>query len=110
MHHSDGTARPLVIDSSQENGFGADIIRFAAGEGVGLHKHLGAHILMVTRGRGTLTYNKEKYEMFEGMVYIIPSNVPHAIAAETEMVLVAVGNDHQPADSEARLEIVNLEE
>ena len=107
MKHSDGTALPLIVDGSRKDVFGADVIRFGAGEGVGLHTHVGAHILMVTKGKGTLTYYDEKHDMFEGMIYLIPSEVPHAIDAKTEMVLIAVGNDHQPADSEARLEIVS---
>lgn len=106
MRHSDGTALPLVLDDSTPHKFGADIIRFAHGKGVGLHTHLGAHILMVTKGRGLLTYGTDTFDMFEGMIYLVPSNVPHAIKAITELVLVAVGNDHQPADSEKRLDIV----
>lgn len=106
MAHSDGTALPLLLDDSLPAKFGADVIRFEAGKGVGLHTHVGAHILLVTKGKGTLTYDTEKHPMFEGMIYLVSSNVPHAIDAETELVLVAIGNDHQPADSESRLEIV----
>lgn len=106
MSHSDGTALPLLVDDSLPAKFGADIIRFEAGKGVGLHTHVGAHILLVTKGKGTLTYHTEKHQMFEGMIYLVPSNVPHAIDAETELVLIAIGNDHQPADSESRLEVV----
>ena len=36
MQHSDGTALPLVLDESSTNKFGADVIRFPAGKGVGL--------------------------------------------------------------------------
>lgn len=107
MKNSDGSALPLLVDDSSENKFGADIIRFEAGKGVGLHTHEGAHILMVTKGKGTLVYNEERHPMFEGMVYLVPSNIPHAIEAETELVLIAVGNDHKPADSKERLEIVS---
>jgi quercetin dioxygenase-like cupin family protein len=109
MAHSDGTALPLLVDTSLPANFGADIIRFDAGKGVSLHKHIGSHILMVTKGTGILTYNSNTYPMFEGMIYLIPSNIPHAISAETELVLVAIGNDHQTADSETRLEIVQNE-
>ena len=116
MKHSDGTARPLVVDDSAINKFGADIVRFEAGKGVGLHTHVGAHILLVTKGTGILTYGckhgldgpaEEQHEMFPGMIYLIPSNMPHAIKAITELVLVAVGNDHKPADSEERLDVVS---
>jgi len=110
MQHSDGTALPLVLDDSTPNKFGADVIRFAAGEGVELHTHIGAHILMVTKGTGILIYGEEEHEMFTGMIYLVPSNVPHAIKATTELVLIAVGNDHRPADSLERLNIVQKKE
>ncbi len=106
MAHSDGTAKPLILDESTASMFGADIIRFAAGKGVGLHKHIGAHILMVTKGTGVLTYEETKHDMYEGMIYLVPSNIPHAINAITELVLIAIGNDHRAADSNERLEIV----
>jgi len=106
MSHSDGTADPLVVDTSLSENFGADLVRFEAGKGVDLHTHVGAHILLVTKGKGILTYGKEKFPMFEGMIYLIPSNTPHAIDAETELVLIAVGNEHMPANSESRLDIV----
>lgn len=107
MHHSYGTALPLLVDDSTPQHFGADVIRFSPGEGVGLHTHVGAHILMVTKGKGILTYYEEKHPMYEGMVYLVPSNVPHAIDATTELVIISVGNDHQPADSVKRLEVVS---
>lgn len=119
MQHSDGTALPLVLDDSTPNKFGADIIRFPAGKGVGLHTHIGAHILMVTKGTGILIYTTrhgldgiahERHDMFPGMIYLVPSNVPHAIEATTELVLIAVGNDHRPADSSERLDIVQKKE
>jgi len=109
MHQSDGTALPLVLDDSEERNFGADLIRFASSEGVSLHTHVGAHILLVTKGTGVLTYSGEKYELFPGMIYLVPSNVPHVIHATTELVLVAIGNDHRPADSSERLELIDKE-
>ena len=110
MQHSEGTALPLVLDDSTPNKFGADVVRFPAGKGVELHTHVGAHILMVTKGTGILVYGEERHEMFPGMIYLVPSNVPHAIEATTEFVLIAVGNDHRPADSLERLDIVQKKE
>ncbi|MES2409692.1 MAG: cupin domain-containing protein [Patescibacteria group bacterium] len=107
MQHSYGTALPLLLDSSTPQKFGADLIRFAPGKGVGLHTHVGAHILSVTKGTGILVYKDERHPMFPGMIYLIESNVPHAIEAETELVIIAIGNDHRPAVSPERLEIVN---
>lgn len=104
MKHSDGTALPLV--SFQQESFGADVVRFDRGKGVGLHTHIGSHILLVVSGTGTLTYDRDRYTMFPGMIYLIPSHVPHAIYASSELVLIAVGNAHQPADSYERLDLV----
>ena len=115
MQNSDGTAQPLVLDDSTQNNFGADIVRFAPGTGVRLHTHVGAHILLVTAGTGTLIYRTtgqgdgitdERHPMFPGMIYLVPSNVPHAIEATTQLVLIAIGNDHKPANSLERLRIV----
>ncbi|MCR4311588.1 MAG: cupin domain-containing protein [Candidatus Taylorbacteria bacterium] len=115
MQHSDGTALPLVLDDSTPKKFGAEVVVFQADKGVGLHTHVGAHILLVTKGEGVLIYESrhgldgpalERHVMFPGMIYLVPSNVPHAIKATTELVLIAIGNDHKPADSLERLEIV----
>jgi quercetin dioxygenase-like cupin family protein len=116
MSHSYGTALPLLCDNAPEKPFGADLIRFEAGKGVQMHTHVGAHILLVTKGQGTLIYGTrhgadgpayEHHPMFPGMIYLIPSGVPHAIEAETELVIIAIGNDHRPAGSPERLEVVN---
>lgn len=108
MKHSDATATPLLRDESIMQAFGADIIRFPPGGRVGLHTHPGAHALFVLRGNGFVAYYDEKYDLKPGLCYLIPSHVPHAIdaAKDEELVLIAIGNDHQLADSEARLEIV----
>ncbi len=102
MAHSYGSALPLVLSDK----FGADVIRFPAGLGVDMHTHPGAHILMVTKGKGVLVYCGRPYSMFEGMTYLVPPYAPHAIKAETELVLISIGNDHQPAGSEKRLTVV----
>lgn len=101
MHLSDGTAQPLVA----ADGFGADVIRFGPGEGVDWHTHVGAHILFVQAGAGWLGYEEEAeaVRLEPGICYLVPSNVRHRIAAETELIMLAVGNDHQPADSPTRL-------
>lgn len=108
MSNSQGTARPLLFDNSGSKPFGIDQVRFAPGEGVALHTHVGSHFLLVTRGFGKLTYYDEEYDMYPGFCYCIESGDPHAIdaAKDSELVLVAVGNDHRDADSHERLEIV----
>lgn len=102
MCNSDGTGSPLLKLGS----FGADVIRFAANEGVGNHTHEGAHILIVIKGRGFVEYNQVDYPLEPGVCYMVPGNVDHAIKATTDLVMIAVGNNHQPLDSEARMEPV----
>ena len=102
MLHSDATGLPLV----SVDGFGADIIRFESGKGVTNHTHKGAHILFVLKGTGFVEYEGTDYPLQVGVVYMIPGNVDHAIKATTELVLIAVGNDHKPLDSEERLSVI----
>ena len=102
MHMSDGTGEPLV----KHEDFGADIVHFSAGEGVMNHTHIGAHILFVLKGEGIVEYNGEENALYPGLCYLIPGNVDHAIRATTDLVLIAVGNDHRPLASEERLDPV----
>lgn len=102
MCNSDGTGEPLLA----LNGFGADIIRFAAGEGVMNHTHAGDHILFVVRGTGVVEYDGIEYELYPGLSYLVPGNVDHAIRATKNLVLIAVGSKHQPLDSEERMKPV----
>lgn len=99
MCNSDGTGEPLLkIDS-----FGADVIRFGANEGVMNHTHEGDHILIVIKGEGFVECNKFDYPLEPGVCYMIPGNEEHAIKATTELVMIAVGNNHQALNSEARM-------
>ena len=103
MASSQGTGLPLV----SYNGFGADIIQFDAGKGVDSHTHGGDHILLVLSGSGIVEYFDEEHDLYPGVAYFIPGDVPHAIRAKTNLVLIAVGNDHRPVDSAERLTVVN---
>lgn len=102
MCNSDGTGLPLLKDGQ----FGADIIRFAPGKGVMNHTHEGAHILIVIKGTGLVECNGVNYLLEPGVCYLIPSYVDHAIKAETELMMIAVGNDHRPVDSQERMQPV----
>lgn len=99
MYESDGKGSPLL----KFNKFGADIIQFGAGKGVQNHTHEGDHILFVVSGTGFVEYNGKDYPLKPGLCYLIPGNVDHAIKATTELVLIAVGNNHQPLESSARM-------
>lgn len=103
MAKSDGTALRLL----KRGPFGADLIRFAPGQGVATHTHPGDHVLVVVSGSGWLTYNGQRVEISEGTVYLVPGSVPHAIdAGESELTLISVANDHRDAGSEDRLEVL----
>jgi quercetin dioxygenase-like cupin family protein len=103
MVNSDGTGTPLL----KADNFGADIIRFPAGKGVTNHVHVGAHILFVIMGEGFVEYNGLDHPLEPGLCYMIPSMVNHAIKASTELVLIAVGNDHRDLGSNERMDLVN---
>ena len=108
MHQSDATGQPLLLDGK----FGADIIRFPAGGQVDTHVHDGAHMLFCLAGAGVVEYGSpsdadlESHSLYPGLCYLIPGQVPHAIRATTDLVLIAVGNDHRPVGSPARLDLV----
>lgn len=99
MCNSSGTGNPLLA----YKGFGADIIRFASNEGVMNHTHEGDHILFVIKGEGTVAYGGVEHPLYPGLCYLIPGEVAHAIHAKEELVLIAVGNKHQPLDSSKRM-------
>lgn len=103
MHNSDGTGEPLVLLDK----FGADIIRFEAGKGVMNHIHPGAHILFVLKGTGIVEYEGVEHALFPGLCYLIPGNTRHAIRAKDDLVLIAVGNNHQPLSSTDRMTPAN---
>lgn len=100
MCNSDGTGEPLV----KEDFFGADIIRFPAGGGVGSHVHEGAHILFVLKGTGRVISNSGTQNLEPGLCYLVPSMTPHAIEADEELILIAVGNDHRDLNSTDRMQ------
>lgn len=102
MAHSDGTARALLLFKK----FGLDIIRFDAGKGVATHTHEWDHILLVLKGEWFVEYNGIDHSLYPGMAYMVPGSVPHAIKATSELVMLAIANDHRPAWSTERLDVV----
>jgi quercetin dioxygenase-like cupin family protein len=106
MCNSDGTGTPLVKEAK----FGADVIRFGPRQGVGNHVHEGAHILFVIKGEGWVDYEGMEHRLEPGLCYFVPGLTQHAIRADTELVLIAVGNDHRALDSVERMEPVSVTE
>jgi quercetin dioxygenase-like cupin family protein len=89
---------------------GADLLRVPAGSGFVPHTHPGHHVLVVVGGRGTITYGGAIYETTAGEVYLIEGEVPHAVGAITDHVILAVGAPHRKVDSEDRMTPVPYEE
>jgi quercetin dioxygenase-like cupin family protein len=106
MAHSTATGQGTVT-----NGFlGADVIHIRAGEGFVPHTHPGDHLLIVIGGKGTITYDGKIYPTEAGQIYMIDGDVPHAVGAISDHVILAVGAPHKPVDSADRMKPVAYEE
>lgn len=111
MANSDATALPLLREKVGHNEyFGGDLIRFPPGGQVRMHTHEGSHLLFCVGGTGTVTVvtdsgGKEEHWLIPGACYLIKSEQPHSIKAKDELTLLAVGNKHFEAWSEARMEL-----
>jgi quercetin dioxygenase-like cupin family protein len=104
--HSHATGEALV-----SNGLlGADIIRLAAGEGFVPHTHSGDHLLIVIGGKGTITCGGQILPTRAGDIFMIEGQIPHAVGAITDHVILAVGSPHRPIESADRMTEVDYEE
>lgn len=106
MKHSVATGEGLVSNGQ----LGADMIHIAAGKGFVPHTHPGDHLLIVVGGEGTITYNGKIYPTKAGEIYMIEGEIPHAVGAITDHVILAVGSPHKPVDSEERMRPVEYQE
>lgn len=103
MANSDASGEPIL-----SNGFlGCDVIRFGPGEGAPPHTHEGNHILLVLRGWGRVLVEGKPYALEPGLAYFIEGSKVHSIEAETSLVLMAIGDQHRPVDSEARMALAD---
>jgi hypothetical protein len=103
MAHSVQTGDALVSIGT----LGADLIRVGAGTGFAPHTHPGDHLLLVVRGRGTITLAGRVYPTFPGDVYVVPGREPHAVGAIDDHVLIAVGSPHRAIDDPDRMTVVD---
>jgi quercetin dioxygenase-like cupin family protein len=103
---SPATGEPLVSNGK----LGADLIRLAAGESFAPHTHPGDHLLIVVAGRGTISFDGVIYPTRAGQIYMVEGDVPHAVGAVTDHVILAAGAPHHAIDSETRMELVGYEE
>jgi quercetin dioxygenase-like cupin family protein len=107
MHGArDATGKSLVTNGA----VGADIIRVPAGGGFAPHTHPGHHLLIVLAGEGTITYDGDVIPTRAGQIYLIEGEVPHAVGAITDHVILAAGSPHKPVDSVDRMALVDYEE
>jgi quercetin dioxygenase-like cupin family protein len=105
MAHSHATGMAMVT-----NGFlGADVIHLSAGDGFVPHTHPGDHLLIVLGGQGTITYAGKIYPTEAGQIYMIDGDVPHAVGAISDHVILAVGSPHRPVDAGDRMKPVAYE-
>lgn len=105
-----GTADASGRELATIGAIGADLIRLPAGSGFQPHTHPGHHVLTVVGGIGTITYGGRIHETRAGQTFLIEGEVPHAVGAVTDHVIVAVGAPHRRVDAEDRMEPVPYEE
>ncbi|MCQ4079622.1 cupin domain-containing protein [Streptomyces sp. RB6PN25] len=106
VHGADATGQALVSNGA----LGADVLRLPAGAGFSPHTHPGHHILIVVGGEGTITYDGRIHHTRAGQVYLVEGEVPHAVGAITDHVILAVGSPHKAIDAEDRMAPVPYEE
>jgi quercetin dioxygenase-like cupin family protein len=99
---SPATGEALVSNCSM----GADLIRLEAGKGFSPHTHPGDHLLVIVGGQGTITYDGKIYRTQAGQVYLVEGEVPHAVGAITDHVILAIRSPHRKIDSDERMNLV----
>lgn len=106
MPQSPATGQGLVTNGH----LGVDIIRLGAGRGFVPHTHPGDHLLICVGGLGTITYDGHIYPTQAGQVYMVEGEVPHAVGAITDHVILAVGSPHKAVDDTGRMQPVAYRE
>ena len=102
MVGSVATGTPLVSNSR----IGADLISLEAGQRFAPHTHPGDHVLVVVAGCGTLTLDGAIYPTEAGQVLIVDGEMPHAVGAVTDHLILAIGSPHRPVDASDRMVLV----
>lgn len=100
-------ARGLPLHSNGQ--LGADMLHVAAGRQFPVHTHPGDHLLYCLSGEGTMSLAGKTYKIYPGDLYMVDGQVPHAVGAITDHVLVAIGSPHKPVDSPERMTFVDWE-
>jgi len=105
MKKSPATGEGLITNGK----LGIDVIRLGEGDGFKPHTHPGDHLLISIAGKGTITYDGKIYPTRPGQVYMIEGEVPHAVGAITDHVILAIGSPHKLIDSNERMSVVEYE-
>ncbi|MBG0794464.1 cupin domain-containing protein [Methylocystis sp. H62] len=99
MAHTTATGAGLISNAF----LGADVMRLAAGEGFVPHTHPGDHLIITVGGHGTFAYDGKIYPISAGQAFLIEGKVPHAVAAITDLVILAIGSPHMRVDAPDRM-------
>jgi len=102
MHDTDATGKGLVTNGN----LGADMIRVEAGHSFPMHTHPGDHLLIVVRGRGTVTIGGVVHPTAPGDVYMVPGLVEHSVGAVEEHFILSIGSPHKALDAHDRMAVV----
>lgn len=86
---------------------GCDVLYVKAGDQFPIHVHPGDHLLQCLAGTGTITVAGVTYQVKPGDIYMVEGMIPHAVGAETDHVLLAIGSPHKPIDSPERMTFVD---
>lgn len=92
---SEATGQPLLTNGR----IGVDVIRIPAGKGFGPRALSSDRVLIVAGGMGTIALGGKVYPTQAGEVFVIDADVPHAITARSDHVLLTVGAPHEPVGS-----------
>lgn len=99
VHGAPATGLPLHTNGN----LGADILFVRGGDEFPVHTHPGDHLLYCLAGHGTITVAGITYKIKPGDIYMVEGMIPHAVGAETDHVLVAIGSPHKPVDAPDRM-------
>lgn len=105
-----GTASASGRELVTNGDIGADLIRLPAGAGFVPHTHPGHHVLTVVAGIGTITYDGRIHETHAGQTFLIEGDIPHAVGAITDHLILAVGSPHKRIGADDRMTPVAYEE
>lgn len=94
-HRIAGTPRGTGELMLTNGHLGADIIHVPAGDGFAPHTHPGDHVLIVLAGTGTVTIGSTIHPTHAGQLYLVEGDVPHAVGAVTDHIIMTVGSPHK---------------